>query len=77
MLNNIRPEYLLSFSDLNTYLSTMPEEKSSIFMPSLHKINISLFNYLSMDSWIMLFYQIIKVYMLSRVTPKNFQSHII
>ena len=47
-LNHIRPEYLLSFTDLNLYLGNLPAEKSKFYMPSLLKINSGLFNYLSM-----------------------------
>lgn len=75
-LNHIRPEYLLSFSDLNLYLGNLPEEKSKFYMPSLLKINTGLFNYLSMESWITLLYQIFKIYILARVTPKNFKTHL-
>ena len=46
-LNHIRPEYLLSYSDLNLYLGSLPEEKTKFYMPSLLKMNRSLFNYLS------------------------------
>lgn len=45
-------------------------------MPSLLKINSGLFNYLSMESWITLLYQIFKIYVLARVTPKNFKQHL-
>ena len=30
--------------------------------------------YVSQDSWITLFYQIMKIYYLNRVTPKSFKS---
>jgi hypothetical protein len=75
-LNHIRPEYLLSFSDLNMYLGNLPPEKSKFYMPSLLKINSGLYNYLSMESWITLLYQIFKIYVLARVTPKNFKQHL-
>jgi hypothetical protein len=45
-------------------------------MPSLLKINSGLYNYLSMESWITLLYQIFKIYVLARVTPKNFKQHL-
>ena len=32
------------------------------------------FPYLSMESWITIFYQILRIYFLNRVTPKNFKS---
>lgn len=45
-------------------------------MPSLLKINSGLFNYLSMESWITLLYQIFKIYVLARVIVKNFKQHL-
>jgi hypothetical protein len=45
-------------------------------MPSLLKINRSLYNYLSIESWITLLYQVFKIYVLIRVNPKNFKTHI-
>ena len=75
-LNHIRPEYLLSVTDLNTYLSNLPQEKAKFYMPSLLKINRSLYNYLSIESWITLLYQVFKIYVLTRVNPKNFKTHI-
>ena len=75
-LNHIRPEYLLSYADLNLYLGNLPPEKSKYYIPSLLKINTGLYNYLSMESWITLLYQIFKIYILSRVTAKNFKSHL-
>ena len=75
-LNHIRPEYLLSFSDLNLYLSNLPEEKAKFYMPSLLKINSGLYNYLSLESWITLLYQVFKIYILARVSLKNFKNHL-
>ena len=40
------------------------------------KINSGLFNYLSLESWISLLYQIFKIYVLARVSPKNFKQHL-
>ena len=33
-----------------------------------------IFPYLSMESWITLFYQVLRIYYLNRITPKNFKS---
>lgn len=66
----------MSFNDLNMYLGNLPPEKSKFYMPSLLKINSGLFNYLSMESWISLLYQIFKIYVLARVTPKNYKQHL-
>ena len=35
---------------------------------------INFFNYVSNDSWVMLFYQIMKIYYLNRITPKSFKN---
>ena len=32
------------------------------------------FEYLSKESWITVFYQILRIYFLNRVTPKNFKT---
>ena len=45
-------------------------------MPSLLKINRSLYNYLSIESWITLLYQVFKINVLTRINPKNFKTHI-
>jgi hypothetical protein len=45
-------------------------------MPSLLKINTGLYNYLSLESWITLLYQVFKIYILARVTMKNFKTHL-
>ena len=76
-LNHIRPEYLLSLSDLNTYLQhVLPKEQSKFYSGSLLKVNNSLYNYLSMDSWISLLYQMFRIYLLSRISLKTYRSHI-
>lgn len=75
-MNHIRPEYLLSFTDLNVHLAALDKEKSKCYMPSLFKINRSLYNYLSIESWVTLLYQIFKIYALNRVNVKNFKTHI-
>lgn len=45
-------------------------------MPNLLKINSGLFNYLSVESWTSLLYQVLKLNVISRVTPKNIKSHV-
>lgn len=45
-------------------------------MPSLLKINSGLFNYLSLESWITLLYQMFKIYLLTRITVKNHKNHL-
>lgn len=70
MLNTIRPEFLLSLSDLNTYYKLNP---MVYVTPASNKMSEKKFRYISLDSWSVLFYQIIKVFYLCRVQPKNFK----
>lgn len=76
-LNHIRPEYLLSFSDLNIYLQdVLTADQKKCLSVNLTRVNPTLFNYLSMDSWISLLYQIFRIYFLFRLTPKSYKSHL-
>ena len=58
LLNTIRPQYLMTYQDYNFFIKTQPIE---FVNPSSLKLSENKFNYLSMDSWITLFYQILKV----------------
>lgn len=69
LLNTIRPEFLLSISDYSRYLKSTPELLQ--FRPRQIERR---WPYLSMDSWVTLLYQIIKLYVLAHVTPKTFKS---
>ena len=51
-------------------------EQKKCFAPNLTKVNPTLFNYLSMDSWITLLYQIFRIYFLYRLTPKSYKVHL-
>lgn len=57
LLNTIRPQYLLSFQDYTFFLKFQQSE----FTSPTSKISENKFTYLSTDSWITLFYQIMKV----------------
>jgi len=59
LLNTIRPQYLLTYTD---YIFFLKLQQSEFINPSSAKISENKFNYLSMDSWITLFYQIMKVF---------------
>lgn len=71
MLNTIRPEYLLSHSDLNTYYK---KNYNPFALPSANRISVTQFRYLSLEAWSTLFYQILKVFYECRITPKSFKS---
>lgn len=76
-LNHIRPEYLLSISELNLYLQeALTPEQKKCFGSNLTRVNSTLFDYLSMDSWISLLYQVFRIYFLFRLTPKSYKSHL-
>ena len=68
LLNTIRPEYLLSLQDFSRYLKT-----SSGLQLKPRQIERR-WPYLSMDAWITLLYQIIRVFLLNRISAKTFRT---
>ena len=68
-MNTVRPEYLLSFSDYNKFLKQQASQ-SDLKQKTLERM----FPYISAESWITLFYQVLKIYYLNRVTPKSFKN---
>lgn len=54
----------------------MTLEQKKCYGINLTRVNPTLFNYLSMDSWISLLYQIFRIYFLFRLTPKSYKSHL-
>lgn len=68
LLNTIRPEYLLSLQDFSRYLKTSPGLQLKPRQVERR------WPYLSMDAWITLLYQIVRVFLLNRLTPKTFRS---
>ena len=71
LLNTIRPEFLIKLADYNAFLKIAPNANVN---PNLPKMNEQKFQYLSVDAWTTLFYQIIKIYYLGRVNLKTFKS---
>ena len=68
-LNTVRPEYLLSYNDYMKFLKQNPSQ-GDLKPKTLERV----FPYISTESWITLFYQILKIYYLNRVTPKSFKN---
>jgi hypothetical protein len=68
-LNTVRPEYLLSPTDYNKFLRMNPRDEN-MKQKTIERI----WPYLAMDSWLTVFYQILKIYYLNRVTPKSFKA---
>jgi len=68
-LNTIRPEYLLHTTDYTKFLKMNPKEEN--MKP---KIVDKIFPFIAMESWITIFYQILRIYYLNRITPKNFKA---
>jgi hypothetical protein len=71
MLNTIRPEFLLSQSDLNTYYK---KNYNPYALPSANRVSAQQFKYMSLEAWSTLFYQILKVYYECRVSVKLFKA---
>lgn len=70
LLNHIRPQYLLSYTDYQAYVKYYTQQESLYVHPTHSKINFQKFQYISTDVWTSLFYQIIKLYYLQRVSAK-------
>ena len=68
-LNTVRPEYLLSLSDHSKFLKMNPKEENQK-PKTLERV----WPYLAMESWLTMFYQVLKIYYLNRVTPKSFKN---
>jgi hypothetical protein len=74
LLNHIRPEFLLSYADFTAYIKQLPRTITDHLAPSAQRLPANRFSYLSIDAWTTLFYQILKVYYLSRVNVKSFRA---
>ena len=68
-LNTVRPEYLLNTSDYTKFLKMFPKEEN--MKP---KVIEKVYPFIAMESWITIFYQVLRIYYLNRITPKNFKS---
>lgn len=68
-LNTVRPEYLLNPADYSKYLKMNPKEENW-----KQKSVERFFMQVSAESWITIFYQILRIYYLNRVTPKNLKT---
>lgn len=71
-MNTVRPEYLLSYDEYKKFIKLEFKEISSKLAKEPNQKNY--FEYVSCDSWVTLFYQIMRIYYLNRVTPKSFKN---
>ncbi|CAD8117028.1 unnamed protein product [Paramecium sonneborni] len=74
LLNHIRSEYLLSYQDYLAWLKVQPPNKFENVPENMLRLNPTKYNYLQQDAWISLFYQIMKIYYLNRITVKTFKA---
>jgi hypothetical protein len=68
-LNTVRPEYLLQKDEYLKFLKLYPKD-DNFKQKTVERI----FHYLSTESWATVFYQILRIYYLNRITPKNFKT---
>lgn len=68
-LNTVRPEYLLHKDEYFKFLKMYPKDENM-----KQKTVERVFPYLSKESWITVFYQVLRIYFLNRVTAKNFKA---
>lgn len=70
MLNTIRPEYLLNHSDQVLWYRLNPNPN----VININKVPESRWRYLSMDAWLVVFHQILKIYYLCRINLKSLKA---
>lgn len=68
-LNTVRPEYLLHTTDYTKFLKMFPKEEN--MKP---KVVERVYPFIAMESWLTVFYQVLRIYYLNRITPKNFKA---
>lgn len=68
-LNTVRPEYLISISDYNKFLKINQKDGNAS-----QRVVDKMFPYLSIEAWVTVFYQVMRIYYLNRITPKNFKA---
>jgi hypothetical protein len=68
-LNTVRPEYLLAMVDYQKFLKLYPKD-DNFKQKTVERV----FPYLSAESWVTVLYQILRIYYLNRITPKNFKT---
>jgi hypothetical protein len=68
-LNTVRPEYLLSLGDYNKFLKMNPKDEN-VKQKAIERV----WPYLALESWLTIFYQVLKIYYLNRVTAKSFKN---
>jgi len=77
-LNTVFPEYLMEFSKYKKFMETDPNTAkllSTNWAKNTKKLR-SMHKYINMESWILIFYQILKIYYLNRINLKNFKNSI-
>lgn len=70
-LSTIRPYYLLSYSEYNLFVKNFPNE---FVNSNALRMSEQRFRYISLDCWITLFYQMIKIYSLNKITLKTLKN---
>lgn len=56
LLNHIRPQYLLNYSDYHSYIKSLPSADNMHVGPQFLKIHPKIYSYLHFDCWTSLFY---------------------
>jgi hypothetical protein len=72
LLNTIRPEFLFSFIDYNQYVKSIPEDKWICDLKYMKILKSKRFQYISLQSWLHLYYQILKIFYISRINWATF-----
>ncbi|MCQ2815955.1 MAG: hypothetical protein MJ252_01695, partial [archaeon] len=72
-LNTVFPEYLMSFDDCKKYIQG-DKKRENVLAPKWDKDLMKEHNYYHRQSWILLIYQILKIFYLARVNTRSFQT---
>ncbi|EGR28301.1 hypothetical protein IMG5_179020 [Ichthyophthirius multifiliis] len=74
LLNHIRPQFLLGYNEYNVYLKSQGKEEIQFLHQTMGKLSQHKYTYFCTDSWITLFYQILKIYYLQRINFKQIKT---
>ena len=71
LLSTVRPYYLLSYAEYCTFVKRKPV---SYVGQAQQKIKINKFKTIAAENWLTLYHQILKVFYVSRITPRSFKK---
>lgn len=71
LLSTVRPYYLLSYAEYCTFVKRKPVNYVG---QSQQKLKLSKFKTIAAENWLNVYHQILKIFYVSRITPKSFKK---